>query len=86
VGSGLILEEPADYVVTQPTKGEFRAFTAICTHQQCRVTELRDDVIFCACHQSEFSIKDGSVVQDPAPAPLAEFQVTVSGGKVYVEE
>jgi len=86
VGSGVILEEPADYVVTQPTKGEFKAFTAICTHQQCRVTELRDDVIFCACHQSEFSIKDGSVVQDPAPAPLAEFQVTVSGGKVYVEE
>ena len=86
VGSGVILEEPNDYVVTQPTKGEYKAFTAICTHQQCRVTEVRDDTIVCACHQSQFSIKDGSVVQDPAPEPLAEFQVTVSGGKVYVEE
>ena len=85
VGSGVILEEPNDYVVTQPTKGEYKAFTAICTHQQCRVTEVRDDTIVCACHQSQFSIKDGSVVQDPAPEPLAEFQVTVSGGKVYVE-
>ena len=85
VGSGVIMDEPNDYVVTQPTKGDFKAFTAICTHQQCRVTEMRGDKIHCNCHQSEFSIKDGSVTQDPATEPLEEFKVAVSGGKVYVQ-
>ncbi len=85
VGSGVIMDEPNDYVVTQPTKGDYKAFTAICTHQQCRVTELRGDKIHCNCHQSEFSIKDGSVTQDPATEPLEEFKVAVSGGKVYVQ-
>lgn len=86
VGSGVIMDEPDDYVVTQPTKGKYKAFTAICTHQQCRVSELRDDRIICVCHNSQFSIKDGSVLQDPAEEPLKEFDVTVSGKKVYVQD
>ncbi len=85
VGSGVILDD-ADYVITQPTKGDFKAFTAICTHQQCKVSEMRDDVIHCGCHQSDFSVKDGSVVNPPAEQPLKEFTATVSGNKVYVEE
>lgn len=85
VGSGVILDEPDNYVVTQPTRGKYKAFTAICTHQQCRVTEVRDDVIYCPCHDSEFSIKNGSVVNPPAQEPLEEFDVQVSGGKVYVQ-
>ncbi len=85
VGSGVILDEPNDYVVTQPTKGNYKAFTAICTHQQCRVTEVRTNTIFCECHQSEFSIEDGSVVNPPAQDPLEEFPVTVSGANVVIE-
>src|SRR5688572_23233833 len=34
VGGGTVLTEEK-VVVTQPTKGEFKAFTAICTHQGC---------------------------------------------------
>lgn len=85
VGSGVIMDEPNNYVVTQPTKGNYKAFTAICTHQQCRVSEMRGKTIFCACHESEFSIEDGSVVQPPAVEPLEEFEVAVSGGKVFVQ-
>lgn len=86
VGSGVIMDEPNDYVITQPTKGKFKAFTATCTHQGCRVSELRGDKIFCACHDSEFAITDGAPVAGPADQPLEEFKTTVSGGKVVVDE
>ena len=83
VGGGVILNE-ADYVVTQPTKGKYKAFTKICTHQGCTVAEVANGVIHCDCHGSEYSIKDGSVVRPPASRPLAEHEVTVSDGKVFV--
>jgi len=84
VGGGVILED-ADYVITQPSKGEFKAFSKICTHQGCPVTEVAGDSIVCKCHGSRFSIEDGSVTNPPANKPLAESGTTVSGGKVFVE-
>jgi len=83
VGGGVILNE-ADYVVTQPAKGKYKAFTKICTHQGCAVAEVANGVIHCDCHGSEYSIKDGSVVKPPASRPLAEHDVTVSDGRVFV--
>ena len=83
VGSGVILED-ADYVVTQPSKGSYKAFSKICTHQGCPVAEVRDGVIHCNCHGSEYSIKDGSVTKPPAPKPLAEAKTKVFEGEVYV--
>ena len=85
VGGGVILNN-ADYVVTQPSKGTFRAFTSICTHMRCTVAEVSGGVIHCNCHGSQFSIKDGSVANPPASQPLAEHKVAVSGGKVFVTE
>jgi Rieske Fe-S protein len=83
VGGGVILDN-ADFVVTQPTKGSYKAFTKICTHQGCTVAKVADGTIQCPCHGSAFSIKDGSVVNPPATQPLAEAATKVSGGKVYV--
>jgi Rieske Fe-S protein len=83
VGGGVILND-ADYVITQPTKGKYKAFTKICTHQGCAVAKVANGVIHCDCHGSEYSIKDGSVVSPPASKPLAEHEVTVSGGNVIV--
>jgi Rieske Fe-S protein len=82
-GSGVILDD-ADFVVTQPSKGEFKAFSKICTHQSCVVAEVTQ-TIDCKCHGSRFSITDGSVVNGPASQALAEAQTTVTGGKVYVQ-
>jgi Rieske Fe-S protein len=83
VGGGVILED-ADYVVTQPTRGKFKAFSKICTHQQCPVTAIEGGSINCQCHGSKFSIKDGSVQKGPATKPLAEAKVTVAGDEVVV--
>jgi len=76
--------EDADYVVTQPSPGEYKAFSKKCTHQGCAVAEITD-TINCKCHGSKFSITDGSVVHGPATVALAESQTTVTGGKVYIQ-
>ena len=80
---GVILEN-ADYVVTQPSKGSYKAFSKICTHQGCPVSAVRDGIIHCNCHGSEYSIKDGSVTNPPASKPLAESKTTVFEDEVYV--
>ncbi|MEE4546403.1 Rieske (2Fe-2S) protein [Streptomyces sp. V4-01] len=69
-------------VVTQPTAGQFKAFSAVCTHQGCTVAGVADGVISCPCHGSKFHVADGSVADGPASAPLPAKQVTVSGGEV----
>jgi nitrite reductase/ring-hydroxylating ferredoxin subunit len=82
VGSGTIFPA-AQTVITQPKAGQFKAFTAVCTHQQCIVAEVTN-TINCQCHGSKFSITDGSVVNPPAQTPLAQKKVTVKGDTISV--
>jgi nitrite reductase/ring-hydroxylating ferredoxin subunit len=77
VGGGKIFAD-LSAVVTQPTAGEFKAFSSICTHQNCPVTEVTD-TINCNCHGSKFSITDGAVLNPPATQALAAKQVSVEG-------
>lgn len=71
-------------VVTQPAAGEFKAFSATCTHQGCAVKSVSDGVINCPCHNSNFSISDGSVQSGPAPKPLPAVQITVNGDSIQL--
>ena len=86
VGGGTIVTDADEnvFVVTQPAEGEFKAFSGICTHQKCPVTEVAGDEIVCNCHGSRYAVADGSVVEGPAPAPLAEVTATVEGDQVVV--
>jgi Rieske Fe-S protein len=81
VGGGAIYADQ-NVVVTQPSQGDFKCFSAICTHQGCPVQSVSGGTINCNCHGSRFSIQDGSVVQGPATAPLPEKKVTVKGGEI----
>lgn len=81
VGEGVILTGPK-IVVTQPTAGNFKAFTAVCTHMNCTVGTIANGIITCPCHGSTYSIKDGSVLGGPAPKPLAEIAVKVDGNEI----
>ena len=81
VGGGTILAS-ANVVVTQPTAGTFKCFSAVCTHQGCQVGKVSNGMIVCPCHDSEFSIVDGSVEGGPAPKPLPEEKITVANGEI----
>lgn len=69
-------------VVSQPTAGDYKAFSTICTHQQCPMTDLQGDTLTCACHKSQFSVLDGSVKKGPATQPLAAKEISVAGDSI----
>ncbi len=85
-GGGVIFAD-AGVVVTQPTAGDYKGFSNICTHQSCPVASVTD-TINCTCHGSKFSITDGSNVAGPSGsaagsvAPLPEIAITVDGDKI----
>ncbi|MDJ0345426.1 Rieske (2Fe-2S) protein [Streptomyces sp. H10-C2] len=69
-------------VVSQPTQGVFKAFSAVCTHAGCVVDKVENGVISCPCHGSRFNATTGAVEQGPASAPLPAVEVRVEGGKL----
>lgn len=68
-------------IVAQPTKGNVVAFSAVCTHKGCTVAP-DGDLLRCPCHGSTYDLATGDNTGGPAPRPLAEIAVTVSGGVV----
>jgi Rieske Fe-S protein len=84
VGGGEIFPGP-QVVVTQPTAGEFKAFSAVCTHMGCIVSQVSNGTIDCPCHGSQYSITTGAVVAGPAPRPLPAKLIKVSGGDVFLD-
>lgn len=80
-GGGTIFKDKG-VVVTQPTAGTFKAFSSKCTHQGCAVGSVANGVIVCPCHNSQFSVEDGSVKKGPATQPLPAAQIKVSGDSI----
>jgi Rieske Fe-S protein len=83
VGGGTIFADEK-VVVTQPTEGEFKAFSSTCTHQGCQVESVSDGTINCPCHGSKFSIEDGAPDAGPATSPLEEVAITVDGDSIVL--
>jgi Rieske Fe-S protein len=83
VGGGVVVQAE-QVVITQPSDGEFKAFSAVCPHQGCLVTDVRDGEIVCPCHGSRFAVETGEVVGGPAPRGLEEREVTVTGDGITV--
>jgi Rieske Fe-S protein len=84
VGGGVI-NASALFVVTQPSAGQFKAFSAVCTHMGCTVDKVADGKIDCPCHQSQFDITTGTPTSSSqAKSPLPGKTATVSGDSVYI--
>jgi Rieske Fe-S protein len=80
VGSGVIVD---DIVVTQPSAGVFKGFSAKCTHKGCMVDKVADGTIDCPCHGSKFNL-DGTVAKGPADKPLAAENISVQGDSIVL--
>ena len=83
VTGGVIYEGPK-VEVTQPAEGDVKAFSAVCPHQGCLMSEVTDNVIVCPCHNSLFSAEDGSVISGPSPAAIPPVAITVADGNIIL--
>ncbi|MFB9544263.1 Rieske (2Fe-2S) protein [Micromonospora sagamiensis] len=81
VGGGVIFASKG-VVITQPSAGVFKGFSPICTHQKCPVSRIDGGTIICTCHNSKFSIEDGSVKGGPAKQPLPAKEIVVDGDQI----
>jgi len=73
--AGILIKTPA---------GEFRAFSAICSHLGC-IVQYRSDIghIWCACHNGHFDL-NGHVLEGPPPEPLEAYTVNVREDQIVV--
>lgn len=84
VGSAKIIDD-SNFVVTQPKAGEYKAFTRLCPHAGCKVSQVEKAEIVCTCHNSRFSVADGTAVSGPAAgAALGKATAKLEGDTVNV--
>jgi nitrite reductase/ring-hydroxylating ferredoxin subunit len=85
IGSGKKFDvEGTPILITQPRVGEFRGFSAICTHAGFVMNNVANSEIKCDNHGALYSADDGSVLSGPAPRALGRVEVTVDGDDVLV--
>lgn len=71
-------------ILVRTEEGEWRAFSAVCTHLNCTVQFQQDThQIWCACHNGQFDL-NGNIVGGPPPRPLEAFEVNLRGEDVVV--
>lgn len=71
-------------ILIRNAKGEFKAFSATCTHLDCTV-QYRSDfgLIWCACHNGKYDL-NGRNVSGPPPRPLDVYEVALQGDDVVI--
>ena len=71
-------------ILVRTATGEFKAFSAVCTHLEC-IVQYRSETkqIWCACHNGQYNLS-GKNIGGPPPRPLEEFKVNTRGDDVVV--
>jgi len=82
VGGAVLVRD--SILVSQPSKGVFKAFDATCPHQGITVEPPVDTgrPFMCPGHNSTFKLADGGRISGPAPRGLKAIPVKVKDGYV----
>ena len=71
-------------ILIRTSSGEFKAFSATCTHLDCTVQYRKDmGLIWCACHNGKYDL-NGRNISGPPPKPLEEYKVILKGDEIFV--
>ena len=72
-------------ILVHTTSGQFKAFSARCTHLGCIVQYRSEGTphFECNCHGSQFDL-NGKNIAGPAPQPLAPFRVKIEESSIIV--
>jgi cytochrome b6-f complex iron-sulfur subunit len=73
-------------MLVRTSGGDFRAFSAICTHLGCTVQYRKDmELIWCACHNGKYDL-NGRNAGGPPPKPLDEYRVVIQNDEVLISK
>lgn len=73
-------------ILIRTEAGDFRAFSATCTHLDCTVQYKKElGVVWCACHNGKYDLS-GRNIAGPPPRPLDEYRVIIQGDEVFVSK
>ena len=81
VGSAVILDR---FIIAQPNPGEYVAYSAVCPHQQQKITGVEDENGRCTAHGSVFNTASGEVVSGPSLNPLTTAALEETGDQLIV--
>jgi len=71
-------------ILIQVAPGDYRAFSATCTHLECTVQfDKPSQRIWCACHNGYYDL-NGRNVAGPPPHPLTPYDVQVVDEEIFV--
>lgn len=79
-------ETPGRKIAVALVDGTYYAFSDICTHLRCSLSEgdLNGTTLTCICHGSQFDVSTGDVLRGPAQRPVEVYAVTVQGDDLVV--
>ncbi len=86
--SGLTKFDAGGYdVAVANVEGTFYAFSDVCTHLRCSLSEgeLDGTTVKCICHGSRFDVSTGEVLRGPAKRSVQVYAVRVQGDALVVD-
>ncbi len=71
-------------ILIKTDEGNFKAFSATCTHLDC-IVQYKNDTkqIWCACHNGTYDLS-GRNVSGPPPRPLEEYEVKIIKDEIVI--
>ena len=71
-------------LITQPSKGTFRAFNPACTHEGFPLNQIEGKNLLCTRHSALFDMNTGNVARGPARTPLKKYVLTKEGSNLFI--
>lgn len=81
VGSAVILDR---FIIAQPNPGEYVAYSAVCPHQQQKITVVDGENVRCTAHGSVFNTSNGEVIDGPSLNGLTTVALEETGDQLIV--
>ncbi|MDQ4005317.1 MAG: non-heme iron oxygenase ferredoxin subunit [Actinomycetota bacterium] len=66
--------------------GSLHAFSDVCTHEHCLLSEgdLDGTTVTCPCHGSQFDVTSGDVLNGPATEPVDSYEAKIDDDEIQV--
>ena len=83
-GTKFKVDSTLTVLVTQTKSGNFKAFSATCTHAGCIVSGVENNEIACGCHGAKFDPESGMAIAGPARSALGKISLEIRGDEIWV--